>query len=172
MVEQIEWVERKFNFDDLNVGLFPNIVERLRGTPARLEETLNGLPEESLIFKSGGKWSLKEEAGHLYDLEELWCVRLKGLLSNTPEIVPADMTNKKTHKAGHNDAIINEILYDFRSARMDLVSKLGELDQDQVLTFATHPRLQTKMRIIDLVFFAAEHDDHHLAAITQKKSQL
>ena len=29
-----------------------------------------------------------------------------------------------------------------------------------------HPRLGTPMRLIDLAFFVAEHDDHHLAQIT------
>jgi len=30
---------------------------------------------------------------------------------------------------------------------------------------ALHPRLQTPMRLIDHLFFIAEHDDHHLAKI-------
>ena len=29
------------------------------------------------------------------------------------------------------------------------------------------PRLRTPMRLIDLGFFVAEHDDHHLARITE-----
>jgi hypothetical protein len=29
-----------------------------------------------------------------------------------------------------------------------------------------HPRLMKPMKIIDLAFFVAEHDDHHLAQIT------
>jgi hypothetical protein len=32
---------------------------------------------------------------------------------------------------------------------------------------ALHPRLKTPMRIIDLFLFVAEHDDHHLARITE-----
>ena len=31
---------------------------------------------------------------------------------------------------------------------------------------ATHPRLGTPMRLIDLALFVAEHDEHHLATIT------
>lgn len=172
MVEQIEWVERKFNFDDLHTGLFPNIVERLRGTPVRLESVLNGLSEEFLITKPDGKWSIKEEAGHLYDLEDLWSVRLDGLLSDTPEIIPADMTNKKTHEADHNSRDTAGILSDFRTAREQFVERLDDLNEEQVNAFATHPRLNTKMRVIDLAFFIAEHDDHHLAVITHKKSIL
>jgi hypothetical protein len=28
-----------------------------------------------------------------------------------------------------------------------------------------HPRLKTPMRLVDHLYFAAEHDDHHLARI-------
>jgi hypothetical protein len=28
-----------------------------------------------------------------------------------------------------------------------------------------HPRLKTPMRLVDHLFFVAEHDDHHLAKI-------
>jgi hypothetical protein len=48
------WVNRKFEFV-LPVDLFPNIVERLRGTPARLEEKTARLSREVLIRKQGDK---------------------------------------------------------------------------------------------------------------------
>jgi uncharacterized damage-inducible protein DinB len=32
---------------------------------------------------------------------------------------------------------------------------------------AFHPRLRQLMTVADLLFFVAEHDDHHLASITQ-----
>jgi hypothetical protein len=32
-----------------------------------------------------------------------------------------------------------------------------------------HPRLNQPMRVIDLILFIAEHDDHHLARITELK---
>ncbi len=47
MVERTRWIDRRFNFD-FPVGWFPCIIERLRGTPARLEEIINALPPEIL----------------------------------------------------------------------------------------------------------------------------
>ena len=32
---------------------------------------------------------------------------------------------------------------------------------------ASHPRLATPMRLLDIAFFVAAHDDHHLARITE-----
>ena len=37
---------------------------------------------------------------------------------------------------------------------------------------ALHPRLETPMRMMDLFYFVAEHDDHHLARITAIGNQL
>lgn len=39
---------------------------------------------------------------------------------------------------------------------------------DEQLTYsALHPRLKTPMRVIDLAYFVAEHDDHHLSRVRE-----
>jgi len=68
MVPQTKWVERKFEFG-FPVGVFPCIIERLRGTPARLEEITADLPREQLIDKVAGKWSIQEHAGHVENID-------------------------------------------------------------------------------------------------------
>jgi hypothetical protein len=37
MISPTPWIERSFNFD-FSAGLYPFLLERLRGTPARIEE--------------------------------------------------------------------------------------------------------------------------------------
>ena len=69
------WFERKFEFT-FPVEVLPNLCTRLRGTPARLEETLRARSPEILIAKPTGKWSAQEHAGHLLDLESLWLTRV------------------------------------------------------------------------------------------------
>lgn len=39
MLARTNWIERRFNFD-FRVGLFLCILERLRGTPARLDKPM------------------------------------------------------------------------------------------------------------------------------------
>jgi len=34
-----------------------------------------------------------------------------------------------------------------------------------VVKTAWHPRLKVRMRLVDLAYFVAEHDDHHLASM-------
>ncbi len=165
MKNEMKWFNRKFLFD-YPVEMYPMVVERLRGTPARLEEKLKDLPEEMLIRKPEGKWSLKEQVGHLSDLEELWRGRLDDFLNGAGTLRAANITNTKTIYANHNAASMISILNNFRDERTRLVAVLDRLDLIQAGLLARHPRLNQPMRLIDSLFFMAEHDDHHLAVMT------
>ena len=55
----------------------------------------------------------------------------------------------------------------FRRDRMALVGRLDALEPDDFARSALHPRLNQPMRLCDMMFFQAEHDDHHLATITE-----
>jgi uncharacterized damage-inducible protein DinB len=161
------WFERRFEFS-FPVELYPNLSARLRGTPARLEETLRGHPHEILIRKAQAKWSAQEHAGHLLDLEGLWLARVGDYVAGSSELTPTDLQNRKTDEANHNARALEEILADFRAARGRLLKRIGEIAEADLSLFARtipHPRLKTPMRLVDHLYFVAEHDDHHLARI-------
>ncbi|HEX4951167.1 MAG TPA: DinB family protein [Blastocatellia bacterium] len=166
MERHIAWFDYKFSFD-LPLWMYPNVVERLRGTPARLEDRLAALPHDLLIRREGERWSMQENAGHLLDLESLWLGRLDDFVAGLPRLRPADLQNRHTHEANHNARSITEILAAFRAARGELVRRLETLDEALAGRTALHPRLQQPMRVLDSIFFVAEHDDHHLARITE-----
>jgi hypothetical protein len=159
------WFAREFSFA-LPVELFPNVLERVRGTPARLEERLGTLPHELLIRRDGERWSMQEHAGHLLDLEALELQRLDDYEAGREVLTPADLLNRKTHEACYNDREIGDILRAFRAERVELVRRLEAFSADAGRA-ALHPRLQQPMRVIDLALFTAEHDDHHLAHISE-----
>jgi len=164
----MEWFKRKFSFD-LPGEMFPNVVERLRGTPARLEELTRGLSREELTRRTRDSWSIQEQAGHLLDLEELGMKRLDDFEAGRDSLTAADLTNRKTHEANHNSKTGENILAQFRQERMAFVARLDSYDDAFVNRIALHPRLNQKIRVIDLAFFIAEHDDHHLARISELK---
>ncbi len=163
-MHQMKWFERTFRFD-LPVGLFPGVLERLRGTPGRLEESLRGVPASVLLARREGGWSIQEHAGHLGDLEALWDRRLTDLLSRSAVLSEADLTNRATHEANHNESPIRGLLQTFRDRRAAFVARLDLVDEDEAALSAVHPRLRQPMRLIDLALFIAEHDDHHLAVM-------
>lgn len=169
MIDRIKWFERQFSFDLLPVWMYPNIVGRLRGTPARLEDLLRPLSPATLTRRDGDKWSLQEHAGHLLDLEPLGMHRLDDYEAGRSPLRAADVLNRKTHEANHNAKAIADILKDFRGERMEFVRRLDEYDEAFIQRTALHPRLQMEIRLLDLAFFIAEHDDHHLARISELK---
>jgi len=164
MIHQLPWSQRTFNFD-FHPGLHPNIMERLRGTPARIEEMLSGVEDEILSEKRNNKWSIKEHIGHLHDLEELHYGRIDDFLKHFPVLRAADMSNKKTNDADHNSKSIEELIEQFRKSREEFTDRLAELNEEQVIITSLHPRLNQRMRLVDMMYFTAEHDDHHLAII-------
>jgi uncharacterized damage-inducible protein DinB len=158
------WFERKFEFS-FPVELLPNLCARLRGTPARLEEVLRDRSHTILTAKAQEKWSAQEHAGHLLDLEPLWLARVGDYVTGSNQLTAADLTNRKTNEANHNARPLGEILTEFRAARARLLKRVDELDASLFARVIPHPRLKTPMRLVDHLFFAAEHDDHHLARI-------
>ena len=167
-MEMMKWFERKFTFD-LPKWMYPNVVERLRGTPARADLIVSGVGKEVLTRRDAERWSIQENLGHLLDLEPLWMGRIDDILQGKERLRDADLTNRKTYEAGHNSANLKDLLVSFRDVRADFVRRLDELDESSIVLTATHPRLEQPMRLLDLIFFVAEHDDHHLARITQIK---
>ncbi len=158
------WFERKFEFT-FPVEQYPNLCMRLRGTPVRLEEITRGVSRDLLVAKPEGKWSAQEHAGHLLDLESLWMARVGDFLTDGHTLTVADLSNRRTYEASHNSRDLEDILGAFRAARVQLISRVAELQPTLFAHSLLHPRLQQPMRLVDHLYFVAEHDDHHLARI-------
>ena len=164
MTDVLPWLEYRWSFE-FPVGMFRAIVERLRGTPARLEEAVRGAAPDRLTRRREKGWSAQEHAGHLASVEGLWHVRLGEYARGAASLTAADMENRATEESGWNDRPLAAILEEFRLARTATVRLLDDLDLEVAARVAHHPRLDRPLRLVDLAFFAAEHDDHHLAAI-------
>lgn len=165
-MKSTKWFDRKFDFNSQQ-NIFPSIIERLRGTPARLEEKCRTIPLAYLELKPDNTWSIKENIGHLTDLEPLWQGRLEDFINGKMELRPTDLANRKTDDANHNAKSLEELLSTFRQVRAQTISAIENLDEQVIYRTARHPRLKTPMRTMDSFLFVAEHDDHHLARITE-----
>jgi len=165
-MQQVKWFERTFDFS-AQQNILPAIIERLASTPLRLEEKLNNIDPEVLPVSVDHTWSIKENAGHLTDLEPLWQGRLEDILNGETELRPTDLQNTKTTLANHNAKSVEQLLSDFRTTREKTIEMLKGLNNEQAFMSALHPRLKTPMRTMDLFLFVAEHDDHHLNRITE-----
>ena len=59
------------------------------------------------------------------------------------------------------------LLADFRRARDELVRRLEAFSEGATAATALHPRLRVVMNVVDVAHFVSEHDDYHLARITE-----
>lgn len=165
-MQRLPWTSRTFHFD-LPEGWIFNILERLEGTHVRIESMMQGIDEQFATHRLGGKWSLKDHIGHLTDLESLHDGRIEDFLNRKNILRAADMQNLKTEQAGHQEKMLATLMEEFRNVRHHFIQRFRALDDETLRFQSLHPRLQVPMKPVDMAFFVAEHDDHHLASMRE-----
>ena len=167
MVARTPWLERRFD-TVLPLEEFPNLLERLRGMPARVEDRLHRADPERLAARDGESWSVLETVGHLLQVESLWAARLDDFEAGLPEMTPARFESWRVGEAQFNRRAARDLCAAFRMARGQLVDRLERLDDSVLQVVSRHPRLDRPMRLVDLMLFIAEHDDHHMVTVTER----
>lgn len=166
MIERQKWIDHSFNLD-IAVGWIKNVMTRLEDTEIRLKHYVKNSTDKQLSHKTNNDWSIKEHIGHLADLESLWLNRFEQFEKGFPELIAADMTNQKTNDSNHNEQTIDVLFENFKVNRQALLHKIKGFSEKTQNHKAFHPRIKTMMRPVDLLFFIAEHDDHHLTTIKE-----
>jgi hypothetical protein len=166
MAAKLKWFDRKFNYTFV-VDVYPDLIERVRGTPARVDEKVRGLGREVLTRRDGNPWSIQDNVGHLIDLDAVHHARIEDFLTGQPMLRAADPENRRTFEARYNDRPIDDVLKEFRAARSALVSALEGLKPADFAKVSRHPRLNMPMRLVDMIAFVGDHDDYHLARMTE-----
>lgn len=129
---------------------------------------MSGIVEAVQTRRPAEGWSIREHVGHIADLDAgLFLSRVHAYRNGEKRLPAADLTNAATSAANHNARSMQEILAIARHARAVLVAELETLDEEVFARTAMHPRLGVPMRLVDTMLFVAEHDDHHLATITE-----
>ena len=165
MVTRTKWIDRRFNFD-FPVSDFPFLIERLRGTPDRIEAIVSRLSKDILTKKPDHGWTVQEQIGHLIQVEALHDARLDDYDAGVETLRAADMKNVRTTQADFNAETVEWVLGELRRVRTAFLARLEPMDEAAVSRVAQHPRLDVPMRVCDMALFAAEHDDYHFAVIT------
>ena len=157
-----EWFERKFQFG-ISAGMLPFFIERLEGTIARLEKKVEGKPDRVLSYQPQGKWSIKQHIGHLAEVEEIAIQRIDEMLAGISPMKPAVFEPRQDY----NRQPVHQVLEYFTTNRIKNLSRYKTLSEADCACVSLHPRLKLMMNPVDLAFFDAEHDDHHLVKIRE-----
>jgi hypothetical protein len=157
----LKWFDRKFRFG-LPKEMLPYFLERLEGTPARINNKITAVNDFILSEKYGGKWSIKQHIGHLAEIDLVANRRIDEIVSGMAELSPAVFEPQD-----YSLWSLDDVLDYFQNIRSGNISKYAGLGEEDLSKASIHPRLKTLMTVVDLAWFDAEHDDHHLVAITE-----
>jgi hypothetical protein len=166
-MKKIQWFERQFTFG-LPSGLLPFHLERLEGTISRIQKKVQGVPDEILSNKLDGKWSVKENIAHLAEVDEIALKRIDEMLGGISPMSPAVIQPGRDY----NGQPIADVIGFFRTNRNKNLEKYKTLTDADLSKSSLHPRLKVTMNPVDLAWFDAEHDDHHLVRISEILSAL
>ncbi|MBU0984353.1 MAG: DinB family protein, partial [candidate division Zixibacteria bacterium] len=134
------WNDRSFEFTS-PPGLFPNVVERLRGVPLRLEGKVRRLSHDTLTDRDEDTWSILENIGHLVMVEILWMARLDDFAAGKETLTAPSSLQRPVPETAYNDTAVDVLLDRFRKARGEHVARLEKLTVKDAARVALHPRL-------------------------------
>ena len=165
-MQRQKWVDHAFP-TNIDVGWTENILSRVRDTNLRLHHYASIRDDDFNSRKLEDAWSIKEHIGHLIDLEALHYHRLQQFAALAHELSPADMSNQRTYAANHNERSTKDLLTSFEDKRSQFLIEFDQLNHESLNHAAFHPRLKVEFRPVDMLFFMAEHDDHHITSIVE-----
>lgn len=157
----LPWFERKLSFG-LAKEMLPYYLERLEGTIVRIEQKVKGIDNIVLSTQLGGKWSIKQHIGHLAEVDEIANKRMGEMQSGAAVMSPAVFEPND-----YNPWSIARVVEFFRANRKSNLKKYKSLPESDLIKSSIHPRLKVPMTPVDLAWFDAEHDDHHLVKINE-----
>jgi uncharacterized damage-inducible protein DinB len=167
MIPVIKWFDRKFEFGFAS-NMLPFFLERLEGTTSRIKNKVQGFSNADLGVQLNGKWSVKENIGHLAEVDEIANKRIHEMITGISPLSPAVFPVKQKY----NDQSIDQVIDYFHTTRQENINRYRGLTEEMLQKKSVHPRLNVKMSPVDLAWFDAEHDDHHLRMMTEILSQL
>ena len=161
-MQKISWLERQHTFG-LPVGMLPFYLERMDGTYARLQAKVKGVYESILSNKLDGKWSVKQNIGHLAEVDEISLICIEEMLNGLSPMTSAVFENKQDFNAQSIETVLNYFL----KSRQESLNRFKRLTDVELTKSSVHPRFKVLMTPVDLAWFHAEHDDHHLVRINE-----
>lgn len=159
-MKRMDWFERKFSFG-LPKEMLPFYLERLEGAIYRIEHKVQGVSEKVLSERYNDKWSVKQNIGHLAEVDNVGNKRIDEMLAGVAMLSPAVFEPQD-----YNPWPIEKVVAFFKESRLANIRKYRGLSELHLGKGSLHPRLKVPMTPVDLAFFDAEHDDHHLLKVS------
>ena len=165
-MDNLPWFERNLRFG-YPKAMLPYFLERLEGSIVRIQAKVKGVDDKILSTKLNNKWSIKQNIGHLAEVDEIANKRLDEMVKGISPMSPAVFEPQD-----YNPWPIEKVLDFFKNTRLKNLTKYRSIAEDDLLKSSLHPRLKVEMTPVDLAWFDAEHDDHHFVTINKILKEL
>jgi DinB superfamily len=160
----VPWSQRKFDYGR-SLDELPVLLERVQGTTARLSAVLSRQPLQNLHLRVQGKWSVMEHIGHLITLQDRFEPRVDDFELRRDRLSDINLKDQQPIIQGHRLRAVGDVLEEFRLKRLAFAKRVERLHRGALEHVAYHACQDRSMRPMDMLFWIAEHDDHHLASI-------
>lgn len=148
------------------------IVEMLTADAAHLAQLLKSVPEDELRERAAdGEWCMKEIAGHMIDIAELFGRRARATLDpNAPSIVErTPLPWKLIDGQDYPETSIDDILRRFRAAMDDALAVVATFDDKD---WRRKGELSVgRISLIDMASWLANHNLAHAKQIADLRSR-
>ena len=155
-MKQLPWFERNLKFG-LPAVMLPYYLERLNGTFVRIQDKIKDIPDAVLSNRLDNKWSVKQNIGHLAEVDKIANKRIDEMIAGQELLSPAVFEPQD-----YNPWPVERVLEFFHQTRSENIRKYRSLSESDLKKSSVHPRLKVPMTPVDLAWFDAEHDDHHM----------
>jgi DinB superfamily len=160
-MKTLAWFDRKMTFG-LPTEMLPFYLERLSGTAIRIEQKVESLDNKFLSERFDDKWSIKQHIGHLAEVDQINNKRIDEMIAGAAVLSAAVFEPQD-----YNPWPVEKVITFFREGRARNILKYTSLPEADLTKSSLHPRLKIQTTPIDLAWFDAEHDDHHLVKINE-----
>lgn len=144
MSEVLPWFERNLELGK-PTEMLPFYLERLEGTIARIQAKVKDLDDKTLSEKFNGKWSIKQQIGHLAEVDAIANKRLDEMVAGVSPMSPAVFEPQD-----YNPWPIEKVISFFTESRLKNLRKYYSLAQTDLMKSSQHPRLKVQMTPVDL----------------------
>jgi hypothetical protein len=146
------------------------LLKRLSDTHVSLQETLEGVELEQIIYKDTG-WRIRDILGHIATWDREVIHALHAFLEGSEYVIPGlagDETDFNAQKVIEQRYLSTSEIYDeWNQARDDFKEVVGKIPPDQFSSELPFPWGDESGRISVLINYMIEHNEEHQSEIVE-----
>jgi rubrerythrin len=148
------------------------IVALLQAAPGELRQALSGVSDEALRWRpADSEWCMKEIAGHMIDIAELFCRRVAPVVDEAetdrgdPMVLPWTILDGRGYPDLATDVIAARFAQEIERA-LTLTSRIADADWRKPARM-----LGSRVRLIDMGSWLANHNVAHLQQVIARRDE-